>query len=198
MEGNCALLIHLFASESNSFFPRHQNFLSTRARDFPPAALLMYISLRGLRSTRWGSELRLHFGLSGRVALFLAGGVGRRQESDDEQMRQQSLLVCLEGSSSLAPLPWEKRQRRRPGRGPLMSQTRRRMEPQVEVIISRARSWLHTSGLRARLASAHTWDFWLEQRGLVAAFHPEMCRRGSAGCTEVRAPGRLPSLPPPH
>lgn len=71
----------------------------------------MYISLRGLRSTRRGSEQRLHFGLKrqrGSGALFLAGGVGRRQKSDDEQMRQQSLLVCLDGNSSLALLPWEK------------------------------------------------------------------------------------------
>lgn len=62
-----------------------------------------------------------------------------------------------------------------------MSQTQRRMEPQVEVIISRARSWLHTSGLRARLALVHTWDFWLKQHGPAATFHPEVCRRGFCG-----------------
>lgn len=102
------------------FLPRHQNFLSTRARAFPPAALLMYISLRGLSSTRRGSEPRLHFGLkrqSGAGALLLAGGVGPRQESDDEQMRQQSLLDCLDGASSLAALPWERTQQRRRGQG---------------------------------------------------------------------------------
>lgn len=114
----------------------------------------MYISLPGLRSTRRGSEQRLHFGLKrqrGSGALFLAGGVGPRQKSDDEQMRQQSLLVCLDGNPSLALLPWEKTQQRR-GQGFGMSQAQRRKQPQVEVIISRARCWLHTSGLRARLA----------------------------------------------
>lgn len=133
------------------FLPRHQNFLSTRARAFPPAALLMYISL--LSSTRRGSEPRLHSGLkrqSGAGALPLAGGVGPRQESDDEQMRQQSLLVCLGGAS-----PQPRPSLRFPGKGRSgggaakvfgMSQTQRRMEPQVEVIISRARSWLQEPG----------------------------------------------------
>lgn len=93
------------------FLPRHQNFLSTRARAFPPAGLLMYISLQGFEINTPGLRTAAYFQVKAgkaALALFLAGGVSLGQKSDDEQMRQYSLLVCLDGSSSLALLPWEK------------------------------------------------------------------------------------------